>query len=459
MPLSDSFPHALEIQPLEHPPQAVVTVPGSKSITNRALVLAALSAKGYAYALRGAVCCDDTEVMIECLRALGFRVLTEWPHALIYVGSEDEESTIPAGAADLYTAGSGTTMRFLTAMVALGQGRYRLDGNKRMRERPISGLLAALEQCGVKAYSENGDGCPPIVVEANGLYGGDVYMKGDISSQYVSALLLAATRAEGKTTVRIDGALVSAPYVHMTLEMIRQFGFGVLESTPDQLQIIGCSRHRPGMKKAAPFPEKFHPPHRVPMREYEIEPDASSASYFWAAAAITGGEVTIPGLHEKSLQGDIRFVDLLEEMGCHVTRDERGITVRGAPLHGIDADMNDISDAVMTLAAVACFADGPTTIRNVAHVRHKESDRLVALATELRRAGADVDQFADGMRITPGPLHGARIETYSDHRMAMSMALLGLKTPGIVIREPACVAKTYPGFFEDLEILRRRPIA
>jgi 3-phosphoshikimate 1-carboxyvinyltransferase len=188
--------------------------------------------------------------------------------------------------------------------------------------------------------------------------------------------------------------------------------------------------------------------------EYAIEPDASAASYFFGAAALTGGAITVAGLGARSLQGDVRFVDLLAAMGCDVQRDADRITVRGGRLHGIDVDMNDISDTVMTLAAVACFAEGPTTIRNVAHIRHKETDRLAALCTELRKVGAEVEEFPDGLKITPRRLHGAVIETYNDHRMAMSMALIGLKVPGIVIQNPGCVAKTYPGFWQDLEKLR-----
>jgi 3-phosphoshikimate 1-carboxyvinyltransferase len=195
-------------------------------------------------------------------------------------------------------------------------------------------------------------------------------------------------------------------------------------------------------------------PQQTTLTSYAIEPDASAASYFFAAAAITDGRVGVRDLNAKSLQGDVRFVDLLEAMGTAVERRPSQLTVRGRHLHGVTADMNDISDTVMTLAAVACFAEGPTTIRNVAHIRHKETDRLAALATELRRVGAGVDEFADGLTITPRPLHGAEIETYNDHRMAMSMALIGLKVPGIVIKNPGCVAKTYPGFFADLEKLR-----
>jgi 3-phosphoshikimate 1-carboxyvinyltransferase len=217
--------------------------------------------------------------------------------------------------------------------------------------------------------------------------------------------------------------------------MLRQWGFNIKRDDPKRIIV-------PAPQEAAIY-------------GFQIEPDASAASYFFAAAAVIGGAVQVAGLTTHSIQGDVRFVEVLEEMGCHVVRGESGITVRGAPLHGIDVDLNDISDTVMTLAAVACFAEGPTIIRNVAHIRHKETDRLAALATELRRVGAEVDEFDDGLTITPRPLHGAEIETYNDHRMAMSMALIGLRVPGIVIKNPGCVAKTYPGFFEDLEKLRQ----
>jgi 3-phosphoshikimate 1-carboxyvinyltransferase len=235
-------------------------------------------------------------------------------------------------------------------------------------------------------------------------------------------------------TIRIHGRLVSWPYVLMTAELMKSFGAQV-NPTFDSSFIV-------------PAPQHFG------RTRFIIEPDASAASYFFAAAAITAGRVTVLDLPENSLQGDVRFVDVLADMGCRVERCSAGITVHGRPLRSVDVDMNDISDTVMTLAAVACFAEGPTTIRNVAHIRHKETDRLAALAAELRRVGAGVDEFADGLTITPAPLHGAEIETYNDHRMAMSMALIGLRVPGIVIKNPGCVAKTYPHFFADLEQLR-----
>jgi 3-phosphoshikimate 1-carboxyvinyltransferase len=426
-------PAALEIVPLTRPPSCGVQVPGSKSITNRALVLGALAGGSKGCNLSGVLRSEDTELMVGALRALGFAV--DWTDdGWVHVANPAGARVIPAAEADLFLGNSGTSMRFLTAMVSLGSGRYRLDGVPRMRERPIGDLLDALVQLGVRAYSEYANGYPPVIVEADGLPGGCVRIKGDISSQFLSGILMSAPLAQRRTTVEVRGALVSQPYVAMTVSLIRQFGGLVDEETPAVYHIP------PGQQYRKAF--------------FQIEPDASAASYFFAAAAITGGRVTVLGLSEHSLQGDVRFVDLLAGMGCRVERCSAGITVHGRPLRGIDVDMNDISDTVMTLAAVACFADGPTTIRNVAHIRHKETDRLAALAAELRKLGAGVEEFADGLTVTPGPLRGAEIETYNDHRMAMSLALVGLRVPGVVIKDPGCVAKTYPGFFADLETLR-----
>jgi 3-phosphoshikimate 1-carboxyvinyltransferase len=427
------YPDRLEIEPLARPPEATVRVPGSKSITNRALVLAALGPAGEPCALRGALRSEDTEVMVRCLKALGFEVETDWERASIRVHRAPGTPRIPAANANLFVANSGTTMRFLTALVSLGDGRYRLDGVPRMRERPIEDLLAALRHLGVRAESERGNGCPPVIVHASGLRGGRAVIRGDVSSQFLSGLLMAAPAAESDVTICLDGPLVSVPYITMTVAMLRSWGFRV-ESRDREFRIPGNQ----------------HPS----STSYSIEPDASAASYFWAAAAITGGRVTVPGLNTNSMQGDVRFTDLLAMMGCRMSHSAEGITVEGAALRGVDVDMNDISDTVMTLAAVACFAQGPTTIRNVGHIRHKETDRLAALAAELRRLGAGVEEFADGLTITPRPLQGAVVKTYNDHRMAMSLALVGLRVPGVIIEDPGCVAKTYPGFFLDLETLR-----
>ncbi len=435
------YPSELAIAPLAKPVSATVTVPGSKSITNRALVLAALSdCTSGGCTVIGALRSEDTEVMIDCLGRLGLEVRADWEHGTVTVkrgGSADyigDDEWIPNGRAELFVGNSGTTIRFLTAMLALGEGTYRLDGVSRMRERPIQDLLDALRQLGVDARSEFDNGCPPVIINADGLHGGHVRIKADVSSQFLSALMLVAPFARGDTIIEIDGPLVSEPYVEMTIGMLQAFDLKITADGPRRYHIPG------GQRQGYP--------------RYTVEPDASSASYFLAAAAITGGTVAVEGLTMESIQGDVRFLHVLEDMGCTALRGRDYLAITGNTLRGVDVDMNDISDTVMTLGAVACFADGPTTIRNVAHIRHKETDRIAALATELRKLGAEVDERDDGLTIHPRPLKGCAVDTYNDHRMAMSLALVGLKVPGVVIRNPGCVAKTYPGFWRDLEALR-----
>ena len=431
--MTHRYPDELAIEPLRQQPNSVVHVPGSKSITNRGFVLAALADPRQGTELRGILRSEDTEVMVDGLRALGFRVDVDWENSRAWVCRGNSSRIIPAEEADLFVANSGTSMRFLTALASLGQGRYRLDGVTRMRERPIEDLLSALQRLGVNAQSELGNGLPPVILETQGWNGREVAIRGDVSSQFLSGLLMAAPLSRDGLAVRVEGTLVSKPYVAMTVAMMRQFG---VEVETD----LATYFHVP----AVPFYSTL---------SYDVEPDASAASYFWGAAAICGGTVSVTGLDNNSLQGDVRFAQVLKTMGCDLTVSKVGISVSGRMLRGSMVEMNDISDCVMTLAAVACFAQGPTKIYNVAHIRHKETDRLAALTNELRRVGAEVEEFADGLTITPGPLHGATIETYNDHRMAMSMALIGLRVPGIVIRNPGCVAKTYPDFFDDLKRL------
>jgi len=409
--------------------RGVIRPPGSKSITNRALACAAL-AEGES-TLTGALDSEDTQVMIAALRQLGIAIKADLRSAALRV--EGCGGRIPAAGGELYVANSGTTIRFLAALVALGRGEFRLDGTPRMRERPIGDLVEALRQLGADAESEGPNGCPPVVIRAHGLPGGPAKVRGDVSSQFLSGLLMAAPYAERPVELSVAGALVSQPYVRMTLAVMSAFGVDV---PPDDLS-------------------RFHLPagDKYRGRTYAIEPDASAASYFFAAAAITGGEVTVEGLSRQSLQGDVAFVDVLEQMGCRVTWGHDRITVSGGSLKGVDVDMNAISDTVQTLGAVAIFANGPTTVRGVGHIRHKETDRIGALATELRKLGASVEELAGGLKITPTALHGAAIDTYQDHRMAMSLALVGLRVGGVVIRDPGCTAKTYPRFFEDLERL------
>jgi len=424
------YPPEILMKPWAGPPAgARVRVPGSKSLTNRALIVAAL-ADG-ASTLTGALDSDDTRVMVDSLRRLGIAVAHDPAVATIRV--EGCGGAIPAKEADLYVANSGTSLRFLTAMVATGRGTYRLDGNPRMRQRPVSDLLRALNGLGADARSDLNTGCPPVTVRASGLDGGYAFVKGDVSSQFLSGLLMALPCSRDVTTVEVRGVLVSRPYVAMTLAVMEAFGVRV------------------GNRKDRRFDVR---PARYSGRTFAIEPDASAASYFFALAAITGGTVTVDGLGEGSVQGDLGFVDVLEHMGCTVARGRDATTVTGGPLRGVDVDMNAISDTVMTLAVVALFARGMTRIRNVGHIRHKETDRIAALAAELRKLGATVEEQPDGLIIFPqATIAPARIATHDDHRMAMAFALAGIKAEGVTVLDPGCVAKTYPGFWDDLTAL------
>jgi 3-phosphoshikimate 1-carboxyvinyltransferase len=420
---------SIKISPVG-PLDVTIRPPGSKSITNRALVCAAL-AEG-ASTLSGALASEDTAVMVQSLKQLGIEVEQDPQRATIHVVGCNGK--LPSTHVDLFVANSGTTVRFLTAMTTLGRGRFRLDGVERMRERPIGDLLAALKDLGADAQSEHQTGCPPVVVKADGLPGGRTSIRGDMSSQFLSGLLMIAPYAQRGVQLSVEGPLVSRPYVAMTLAVMKSFGVIMQEDALERFVVS---------------------PGRYAGRTYCIEPDASAASYFFAAAAITGGRVTVEGLSRESLQGDVKMVECLQAMGCDVEYGDETITVTGAPLRGVTVDMNAISDTAQTLAAVALFAEGPTTITGIGHNRHKETDRIGDLAVELRRLGATVEEHDDGMTITPGPLRAAEINTYNDHRMAMSLALVGLRTPGVVINDPGCTEKTYPRFFQDLAGLRQ----
>jgi 3-phosphoshikimate 1-carboxyvinyltransferase len=426
------------------PVSGTVRPPGSKSITNRALVCAGL-ARGESL-LEGALDSDDTRVMVGGLAALGIPVAAAWERGELRVTGS--AGTIPAAEATLDCAASGTTMRFLAAICSLGKGAYRLDGTPRMRQRPIGDLLAPLRDLGIDAVAESPGECPPVVIRSPGLAGGDIVVRGETSSQFASGLALAAPCTSRGMRIAFAGRLVSIPYLEMTRHVLERFG-GRCTELPE-----GGWHVAPTGYEACRF---------------AIEPDASAASYFFAVAAITGGRVTVPGLSRRSLQGDVAFCDALERMGCSVTwhegigqhGDSGGITVAGRAFKGIDVDMNAISDTVPTLAAVAVFADQPTIIRNVAHIRDKETDRIGDLVRELRRAGVDARELPDGLVITPGTrdtLRGASIATYDDHRMAMSMALVGLGVPGIRIQDPGCVGKTFPRYWETLwQLIGRGP--
>lgn len=422
-------PDRIELKP-SGPLQATIRPPGSKSLTNRALICAAL-ADGESL-LTGALASEDTNVMVGALQQLGLEVVHDSAsHTIRVRGCGGQLAEVEA---ELRCENSGTTIRFLTAMLSACHGNFRLDGIDRMRERPVQDLLDALHGLGGAAVSEHNTGCPPVVIRGQGLRGGTTKIRGDISSQFLSGLLMVAPYANDKVTIAVDGELVSKPYVAMTLGVMSAFGVDVDGGDLTRFEIVG-GRYRG--------------------RRYAIEPDASAASYFWGAAAVTGGTVTVEGLSRNAAQGDVGFCDCLEQMGCEVEWASDTVTVTGGTLRGVTIDMNAISDTAQTLAVVALFADGPTTITGIAHVRHKETDRIGDLARELRKLGATVEEFPDGLRITPSELRPAQIETYNDHRMAMSFAVAGLASPGLVIKDPGCTRKTYPNFFEDLASLTR----
>ncbi|MBJ45004.1 MAG: 3-phosphoshikimate 1-carboxyvinyltransferase [Planctomycetaceae bacterium] len=424
---------SIEIQPARSVGGSI-RPPGSKSITNRALVCAAL-ANGPS-TLIGVLDSDDTRVMIEALKQLGISVVPlQHSNQLQVTGCG---GTLPRAAAELFVGNSGTTVRFLTAMLAACHGEFRLDGVARMQQRPIQDLVEALSQLGADVRSEQGTGCPPVVLSASGLAGGTVTIRGSISSQYLSGLMMAAPCARSPVTVEVLGELVSQPYVSMTASVMEAFGTHIDLTSLTQFTIPVDAGYRP--------------------TQYSIEPDASAASYFWAAAAIAGGKVHVEGLSRGAIQGDVAFCECLAQMGCQVETTTTGISVaRDGSLHGIDVDMNSISDTAQTLAAVALFADGATRIRGIGHNRHKETDRIGDLARELRKLGGKIAEHDDGLTISPGPLRSATIDTYDDHRMAMSLALTGLRIPQVVIRDPACTSKTYPQFFTDLSKICREP--
>ncbi len=442
-----AYPDTLAVAPLERAPDVTLPVPGSKSLTNRALILAALAAGRST--LRGALFSEDTAAMAESLRRLGIPVAEEETIETFRV--EGQEGRIPARVAELFVANSGTSIRFLTALTALGAGRYRLDGVARMRQRPQQDLLDALADLGVSARAEFDNGCPPLIVQPEGgLPGGTARLRAEASSQFVTALLMVAPYAKTDVTLEILGRLRPF-YVDITRQMMAQWGVNV---RPSAASSLGSVEPAVTMAYHVEAGQRY-----TPQPNYTVEPDASSASYFFAAAALTGGRVTIPGLGPKALQGDVRFAtEVLAEIGCSVTYDAHGLTVAGPPdghLRGIDRDMSAISDTSLTLAALAPFADTPTVVRNIAHTRLQECDRIAAVCAELARLGVQVEERPDGFTVYPAShINPATIETYGDHRVAMSFALIGLKVPGIVIRDPGCVAKTFPDFWQRLDRLR-----
>ncbi|HSL46751.1 MAG TPA: 3-phosphoshikimate 1-carboxyvinyltransferase [Anaerolineales bacterium] len=420
----------MQITPVHHPLNATVRVPGSKSLTNRALLIASLA--GGRTRLTNALFSDDSCYFANALQTLGFDVqLDESKQEMIVNGLG---GNIPTPQAELYVGNAGTAARFLSAFLTLGNGEYVLDGDARMRERPIGDLVDALTQLGAKL--EIKDNCPPVRVVASGLSGGKTKIAGNISSQFLSALLMVAPYAKSPIEIEVTTDLNSKPYVDMTIAMMEDFGVPV---------------ERQGYERFIVQPSFFSP-----LSSYSIESDASAASYFFAAPAICGGTVRVENISRISRQGDIAFLDVLEQMGCSIKEGINFVEVTGTEdLTGMDVDMRDIPDTAQTLAAVAPFASSPMRIRGIASARVKETDRVHATCTELARLGVRVEEHQDGMTIYPSDeIQPASIQTYNDHRMAMSFALIGLHVPGITIENPACVSKTFPHYFEVLDTLR-----
>jgi len=433
-------PSYFRIHPLAHSLSATVRVPGSKSLTNRALLIASL-ANGTTH-LTNALFSDDSRYFAKALQTLGFDVqLDEANFSMTVTGLGGK---IPASKAELFIGNAGTAARFLSAFLTLGNGEYILDGEPRMRERPIGDLVEALAQLGCDIQSmqsaegkmQNGQICPPIKISASGLKGGKTKIAGDISSQFLSALLMTAPYAQKPVEIELITDLNSKPYVDMTISIMKEFGVEV---------------DRNGYQSFRILPSAFRTLH-----SYPIESDASAASYFFAAPAICGGTVKVENISRKSVQGDIAFLDVLKQMGCTVQETDNCLLVTGNSfLHGIDIDMRDIPDTAQTLAAIAPFASSPTRIRGIASARVKETDRVHATCVELDRLGVRVEEHEDGMTIYPvEKMRAASIQTYNDHRMAMAFSLIGLRFDGVTIENPSCVSKTFPNYFEVLETLR-----
>ncbi len=428
--MRDRWPPALAIAPLEAPPEVAVRLPGSKSITNRALVCAALAPGETTVA--GALFADDTEAMVGAVRALGAEVDCDPGAAVMRVrGIDGAVGAAPGIVIDARM--SGTTGRFLAPVAALSEHGATIDGHPQLRARPFGDLAAALRRLGVSVEIPNdGDGLPMRI--RGPIRKGMAHVAADRSSQFLSGLMLAAPAVPQGMWLPVVGSVVSQSYLEMTAAVMRTFGASV-RVEPAFVRVMGGGYR--------------------PVERFTVEPDASSASYFMAAAAVTGGTVRIEGLGAGSIQGDTGFAGVLESMGASIAQDEASTTVTGGPLRGVDIDLADMSDTAPTLAAVAALAETPTRVRGIGFVRGKESDRIAAVVTELARCGVEARELEDGFEVVPGAgVTGTRVRTYDDHRIAMAFAVLGLVVPGMEIENPGCVAKTFPGFYEALDGLR-----
>jgi len=418
----------VEIKPLSQS-EALIIVPGSKSYTQRAMIMAAL-AEGKSI-LHGPLLAEDTDYLAGALRLLGAKIDIKQGEMLVQ-GTSGRINQPPEA---IYLGNNGTAMRLLITVASLGKGEFLLTGAPRLLERPVQPLLEALKALGVKVFSKNNPGFPPVLIEADGLRGGKVTLKNIESSQYVSSLLIAAPLASDDIRLELEGTIPSLPYVYMTVAQMSQFGVEVIHETKNCFMIKGRQKYR--------------------SIDCPIEGDVSSASYFFLAAILGRGTVRVQPIMAETLQGDIRFIKILQKLGGTVIQGNDWVEVAGGELIAGDLifDLGDIPDMVPTLAILAACRPGLTVITHVAHLRIKESNRLKALVRELTKTGIKAEETEDGMKIEGGQPHGAEIETYNDHRIAMSFAIMGLVVPGIKIKDPDCVKKSFPGFWEELEKL------
>ncbi|EBW7712248.1 3-phosphoshikimate 1-carboxyvinyltransferase [Salmonella enterica subsp. enterica serovar Weltevreden] len=418
---------SLTLQPIARVDGAI-NLPGSKSVSNRALLLAALACGKTV--LTNLLDSDDVRHMLNALSALGINYNLSADRTRCDITGNGGALRAP-GALELFLGNAGTAMRPLAAALCLGQNEIVLTGEPRMKERPIGHLIDSLRQGGANIDYLEQENYPPLRLRG-GFTGGDIEVDGSVSSQFLTALLMTAPLAPEDTTIRVKGELVSKPYIDITLNLMKTFGVEIANHHYQQFVVKGG--------------QQYHSPGR-----YLVEGDASSASYFLAAGAIKGGTVKVTGIGRKSMQGDIRFADVLEKMGATITWGDDFIACTRGELHAIDMDMNHIPDAAMTIATTALFAKGTTTLRNIYNWRVKETDRLFAMATELRKVGAEVEEGHDYIRITPpAKLQHADIGTYNDHRMAMCFSLVALSDTPVTILDPKCTAKTFPDYFEQL---------
>ncbi|EBC1601942.1 3-phosphoshikimate 1-carboxyvinyltransferase [Salmonella enterica] len=418
---------SLTLQPIARVDGAI-NLPGSKSVSNRALLLAALACGKTV--LTNLLDSDDVRHMLNALSSLGINYTLSADRTRCDITGNGGALRAP-GALELFLGNAGTAMRPLAAALCLGQNEIVLTGEPRMKERPIGHLVDSLRQGGANIDYLEQENYPPLRLRG-GFTGGEIEVDGSVSSQFLTALLMTAPLAPEDTTIRVKGELVSKPYIDITLNLMKTFGVEITNHHYQQFVVKGG--------------QQYHSPGR-----YLVEGDASSASYFLAAGAIKGGTVKVTGIGRKSMQGDIRFADVLEKMGATITWGDDFIACTRGELHAIDMDMNHIPDAAMTIATTALFAKGTTTLRNIYNWRVKETDRLFAMATELRKVGAEVEEGHDYIRITPpAKLHHADIGTYNDHRMAMCFSLVALSDTPVTILDPKCTAKTFPDYFEQL---------